>query len=86
MRITTAPQSAAVDLARRRRQYVVSMTARSVCFLGAVLAGPGVLRWVLIAAAVLLPSFAVIAANAAMPRKPGSDLQPGASDRRELAP
>lgn len=84
MRITTAPQNAAVDLARRRRQYVVSMTMRSVCFLGAVVSGPGVLRWVLIAAAVLLPSFAVIAANAAMPRKPGSDLQSAPSGRPEL--
>lgn len=39
------------------------MGVRTACFIGAVAVGPGWLRWVLIAGAVLLPYLAVIFAN-----------------------
>jgi len=46
--------------ARRRRRYVISMAIRTVCFLGAVLVGDGWLRWVLVAAAFILPMAAAL--------------------------
>jgi fatty acid desaturase len=64
VRITTARSSAADDMRARQRRYAISMTIRIVCFVAAVAVGPGVLRWVLVAAAVFLPLFAVIMANA----------------------
>ena len=65
VRITTAPPAAHADIARRQRRYVFSMGLRTVCFVGAILVGPGWLRWVLVAGAVLLPYVAVVMANAA---------------------
>ena len=55
VRITTAPQSAAQDLRSREVRYLVSMAVRVVCFIGAIAVGPGWVRWVLVAGAVLLP-------------------------------
>ena len=49
------------------RKYLISMGIRVVCFVGAALT-TGWLRWTLVAAAVLLPLFAVIVANAVKPR------------------
>ena len=63
IRITTASSSRHEDIAARQRRYVVSMSLRTVCFIGAVIAD-GWLRWVLVAGAVLLPYFAVVMANA----------------------
>ena len=74
VRITTARSSAAEDMRARQRRYAVSMTIRLVCFVGAVAVGPGVLRWVLVAAAVFLPLFAVIMANANDQRDDGFSL------------
>ena len=74
VRITTARSSAAEDMRSRQRRYAVSMTIRLVCFVGAVAVGPGVLRWVLVAAAVFLPLFAVIMANANDQRDDGFSL------------
>jgi len=45
-----------------------------VCFVGAVAVGPGVLRWVMVAAAVFLPLFAVVMANANDQRDDGFSL------------
>ncbi|MEO5664153.1 MAG: DUF3099 domain-containing protein, partial [Nocardioides sp.] len=59
VRITTAPTSVADDIAGRQRRYLVSMSLRTVCFIAAVVVGPGWLRWVLVAGAVFLPFFAV---------------------------
>lgn len=84
VRITTAPTSHRDDLDRRRRRYIISMTARSLCFVGAVAVGDNWLRWVLIAAAVFLPYFAVVVANSAAPRVEGSDLVGGGGGHREL--
>ena len=77
VRITTARSSAADDMRSRQRRYAISMTIRIVCFVAAVAVGPGVLRWVLVAAAVFLPLFAVIMANAGDQRDDGFRLQDG---------
>jgi Flp pilus assembly protein TadB len=74
VRITTARSSAADDMRSRQRRYAISMTIRLVCFVGAVAVGPGVLRWVLVAAAVFLPLFAVVMANANDQRDDGFRL------------
>ena len=74
VRITTARNSAAEDMRSRQRRYAISMTIRLVCFVGAVAVGPGVLRWILVAAAVFLPLFAVIMANANDQRDDGFSL------------
>jgi hypothetical protein len=64
VRITTAATSPQEDISARQRRYVISMTIRTLCFLGAVVVGQGWLRWVLVAGAVLLPYVAVVMANA----------------------
>jgi fatty acid desaturase len=74
VRITTARISAADDMRSRQRRYAVSMAIRTVCFVAAVAVGPGVLRWVLVGAAVFLPLFAVVMANAGDTRHDGFTL------------
>lgn len=81
VRITTAPTSVADDIAGRQRRYLISMAVRTACVLGAVLVGPGVLRWVLIAGAVLLPYVAVVLANADNRKDDGFDLRTTNSQR-----
>ncbi|MDZ5663512.1 DUF3099 domain-containing protein [Nocardioides sp. zg-1308] len=83
VRITTARSSAADDMRSRQRRYAVSMTIRLVCFIAAVAVGPGPLRWVLVAAAVFLPLFAVVAANANDQRDDGFRL-PASPGTHEL--
>ncbi|HET9499363.1 MAG TPA: DUF3099 domain-containing protein [Marmoricola sp.] len=77
VRITTAPVSRRADIRHREVRYVVSMTIRTLCFIGAVVAGPGFglhwLMWVLIAASFFLPYIAVVMANTASPMI-GADL------------
>jgi Protein of unknown function (DUF3099) len=68
IRITTAPESRESEMAHRQRRYMVSMGFRTVCFVAAILVGDGWLRWVLVAAALLLPTIAVVMANSASPR------------------
>ena len=77
VRITTARRSAADDMKARQRRYALSMSIRLVCFVAAVAVGPGVLRWVLVGAAVFLPLFAVIMANAGDQRTDGFTLPDG---------
>lgn len=60
--ITSAPEPLAVDQARRTRSYLIQMSIRVACILGAVLVD-GWIRWVLAAAAVVLPYSAVLIAN-----------------------
>ena len=74
VRITTARSSAADDMRSRQRRYAISMTIRLVCFIAAVVAWPGVLSWVFAAAAVFVPLFAVVAANAGDQRDDGFSL------------
>lgn len=61
--ITSAPEPLAVDQARRTRSYLIQMSIRVVCIIGAVVFD-GWVRWVLVAAAVVLPYTAVLIANA----------------------
>ena len=84
MRITTAPTSAGEDLDRRRRRYLFSMAIRTLCFVGAVVVGPGWLRWVLVVGAFILPYVAVVMANSASPRIEGADLVQPDSGHKEL--
>jgi hypothetical protein len=71
-------------MAHRQKRYVVSMTIRTVCFVAAIVVGSGWLRWVLVAAAFVLPYVAVVMANSASPRVPGTDLLGPGSGRPEL--
>ena len=83
VRITTAPETPQAEMGHRQRRYIVSMSIRTVCFVAAIIAD-GWLRWVLVAAAFVLPYVAVVMANSASPRVEGTDLfDPGAS-RPEL--
>jgi hypothetical protein len=83
IRITTAAPSPAEDTAARQRRYLFSMGVRTICFVGAVIVD-GWLRWVLIAAAIVLPYIAVVAANAVSgPREPAALPELG-GDRRPL--
>ena len=86
VRITTAASSAAADISARQRRYVISMTIRTICFVGAIVVGQGWLRWVLVAAALLLPYVAVVMANATMTKDDGFSLPPGGFETRELEP
>lgn len=65
--ITSAPEPLAVDQARRTRSYLIQMSIRVVCIIGAVLVD-GWVRWALVAAAVVLPYSAVLVANAGRER------------------
>ncbi len=69
--ITSAQSSLQDDLGPRMRKYLISMSVRTACFvLAVVFDGP--LRWVFAAAAILLPYFAVVVANAGPRRQTGS--------------
>lgn len=85
VRITTAPESPGREMAHRQKRYMISMSIRTVCFVAAIIAD-GWLRWVLVAAAFVLPYVAVVMANSATPRVEGT-LPPGPpSEQRELGP
>ncbi|HXH78619.1 DUF3099 domain-containing protein [Nocardioides sp.] len=75
VRITTARTSSAVDIAGRQRRYLISMALRTACVVGAVSVGPGLLRWVLVAGAVLLPYVAVVLANSQTRSDDGFELR-----------
>lgn len=74
VRITTAGSSKAEDIASRQKRYLLSMSLRSACFIGAVVVGPGLLCWFLIAGALVLPYIAVVLANASTTRSDGFAL------------
>ncbi|HEU5454875.1 MAG TPA: DUF3099 domain-containing protein [Nocardioides sp.] len=84
VRITTASASRNEEIAGRQRRYVISMTIRTICFVAAILVGGGWLRWVLVAAALLLPYVAVVMANASHSRSDDLMLRPGPSTHPEL--
>ena len=52
------------DQRARTRRYLISMAVRTICFVGAIIATIGWLRWALVAGAVFLPYIAVVMANA----------------------
>jgi hypothetical protein len=86
VRITTASTNAQDEIWARQRRYIFSMAVRTACFLAAIFVGPGWLRWVLVAGAVLLPYVAVVMANAAGSRSDGFELQDAQPDRQALEP
>ena len=47
----------------RRDRYIIGMSIRTICFIGAIVSS-GVLQWVLLAGALFLPYIAVFIANA----------------------
>ncbi len=88
VRITTAPQTRAEEMASRQRRYLWSMALRTLCVIGAVVVaevvGPGVLMYLMIAGAIFLPYVAVVMANAVFQRADDFTLADVAPDRREL--
>ena len=86
VRITSAPESPRTELGNRERRYLISMTVRTVCFIGAVVVGDNWFRWVLVAGAFLLPYVAVVMANSASPRVEGTGLQDPGPIHPELGP
>lgn len=62
--VITAVQRGISDEQRGRRdRYLLGMTIRTTCFIGAILSS-GILQWVLLAGALFLPYIAVFIANA----------------------
>ena len=87
VRITTAASSRNADIAVRQKRYLLSMSLRSLCFVGAIiasLAGVGWLWPILIVGALVLPYVAVVMANAAAPRQDGFELLDGTYGRPQL--
>jgi hypothetical protein len=60
--ITSARPGIRDDVDNRTRRYLISMSIRTVCFLGAVVVD-GWLRWVLVVGALVLPYVSVVFAN-----------------------
>jgi hypothetical protein len=68
VRITTAADDPREDQKRRQKRYLYSMSLRTICFIGALVVGDNIFRWILVAGAVFLPYIAVVLANAAFRR------------------
>ncbi len=89
IRITTVGSSPQADIARRQKRYIISMSIRSLCFVGAAVAGVAGIDWlwpVLIVAALILPYVAVVMANAATTRTDDLPLTGGGSTHRQIGP
>lgn len=71
-RVTSARGSHSEDVARRMRNYAISMGIRTLCVLVAIIAFPHWYAWLFVPGAVLLPYVAVILANAGRERAPGA--------------
>jgi hypothetical protein len=73
-RVTSARKALSEDQKARTKRYLISMTIRTVCFLGAVAAhmlnAPAWLTWSLVAGAVALPYIAVVMVNAGRENDP----------------
>jgi len=89
IRITTAGSSRNEDIAHRQKAYILSMGIRSVCFVGAGLAGVAGINWlwpILIVAALVLPYVAVVMANAAHTKGDDFSLRDSPYGRAQLPP
>lgn len=75
--ITDAQGAASAEMSGRMRRYAITMAFRTACFLGMIFA-QGWVRWVLLAAAVLLPYVAVVLANQADHRTKAGTVEYGA--------
>ena len=87
VRITTAAGSRADDISARQRRYLLSMSLRTLCFVGAIIASLTGVDWlwpILIVGAVVLPYIAVVMANAAANLSDGFRLREGDFSRPEL--
>ncbi len=87
VRITSAAASRNADIAARQKRYLLSMSLRTLCFVGAIIASLAGVHWlwpILIAGALVLPYIAVVMANAATTRADGFALVDGAPGRPEL--
>lgn len=87
VRITTAASSRDADIASRQKRYLISMSLRSICFVGAVVAALSGVDWLwpfLIAGAIILPYIAVVLANAVTSRTDAFDLQAPTPQRPQL--
>src|SRR3954469_1693830 len=81
VRITSAAASRNADIAARQKRYLLSMSLRTLCFVGAIIASLAGVHWlwpILIAGALVLPYIAVVMANAATTRADGFALVDGA--------
>ncbi len=67
--ITSAGRGRTLDLEERQRRYLITMGIRTACFL-LFLVVPGWWKLVALAAAALLPAFAVLFANSSDHRPP----------------
>ena len=84
--ITNAPEPLADDIARRQLRYLIQMGIRVVCFVLAVVTWGHLPLWVslvFIVAAVVLPYFAVIGANAGRERQ---DSDASFLEQRQIGP
>ena len=89
VRITTAATSRNADIAVRQRRYLLSMSLRTICFVGAIIASLAGIHWlwpILIVGALVLPYVAVVMANAAAPRQDGFALTGPGSGAPQLGP
>ena len=72
VRITTAAGSRADDIRARQKRYLMSMSLRTLCFVGAIIASLAGIGWlwpILIVGALVLPYIAVVMANDRPPKK-----------------
>lgn len=83
--VTSARSSTTDNQPERMRRYLTMMSIRIGCFVLAFVTS-GWLRWVCIAAAVALPYFAVVLANAVRPGQQGrvEPVTPPADRTRQL--
>ena len=87
IRITTAAANRAEDIQARQKRYLLSMSLRTICFVGAIAASLAGLDWLwpfLIAGAIILPYVAVVMANAAANVSDGFKLREADFSRPEL--
>ncbi len=84
-RITAAPKSLKADVRSREVRYLLSMGVRTACFVGAFVT-QGIVRWLLIVAAFILPYIAVVIANAGRDRRTNMVPAFTAEHDRELPP
>ena len=69
--VTSAATSTTDDQDQRIKRYLTMMGIRVACF-GLVFVTSGWVRWTAIIAAICIPYFAVVIANAVRPSEPGS--------------
>ncbi len=84
--ITTAAQSRREELRRRELRYVLTMAVRVVLFVLAATLFHGVLRWIAMFLALVLPWLAVVIANAPFKPTTGAPAPVTPRDTASLPP